>query len=180
MSKHFMINNVFPKTLWDKGEKCGGARGDIYDVRIWRIRVASWISKATCTHSHAHAHTPALARAHTLISNTYCFSTATMIRERALKLRYTYIACLVLMVIYSNPSSKPSNHSCRSESLTDWVFTLEISQSQAWHPLNCRRVCPKFDLLMPKAKSKSQCCVNFKSKYSEFWIKYQTFVTNKN
>ena len=29
------------------------------------------------------------------ITNTYCFSTATMIRERASMLRYTYIALLV-------------------------------------------------------------------------------------
>jgi hypothetical protein len=40
----------------------------------------------TCTH----------ARAHRPISNTYCFSTATMIRERASMLRYAHIACLVV------------------------------------------------------------------------------------
>ena len=39
------------------------------------------------THTHTHPHT--------LISNTYCFSTATIIRERAFVLRYTYIACHV-------------------------------------------------------------------------------------
>jgi hypothetical protein len=43
---------------------------------------------------HAHAH--ARARAHTQICNIYCFSTTTMIRERASMLRYTYIACLVM------------------------------------------------------------------------------------
>jgi hypothetical protein len=41
---------------------------------------------------HAHTHTPR--------SNTYCFSTATTIRERASMLRYVYIACLVLYFQY--------------------------------------------------------------------------------
>ena len=41
------------------------------------------------THAHAGTRSP--------ISNTYCFSTATMIRERATRLRYTYIARLVEM-----------------------------------------------------------------------------------
>ena len=40
-------------------------------------------------HKHAHAHT------HTRICNIYRFSTATIIRERASILRYTYIVCLV-------------------------------------------------------------------------------------
>ena len=33
------------------------------------------------------------ASTHTKMCNTYCFSTATMIRERASMLGYTYIAC---------------------------------------------------------------------------------------
>ena len=40
-------------------------------------------------------HTRASAHTLTEIRNIYCFSTATMIRERALLLRYTYIVCLV-------------------------------------------------------------------------------------
>ena len=58
--------------LWDNVEKCGGARETTNDVTIWRIRVACWMSKATCTHTHAHVHTQ--------ICNVYRFSTATMIR----------------------------------------------------------------------------------------------------
>jgi hypothetical protein len=65
------------------------------DVTIWRIRVACWISKATCTYAHAHAPECTHARSHTLIFNIYCFPTATMIRERALMLLYTYFVCLV-------------------------------------------------------------------------------------
>jgi hypothetical protein len=47
--------------LWDNVEKYSGNRGATNDVTIWRIRVACWISKTTCTH----------ARAHTQICNTY-------------------------------------------------------------------------------------------------------------
>jgi hypothetical protein len=43
-----------------------------------------------------HIHTRAHARTHKVISNTYCFSTATTIRERASVLCYTHIACLVV------------------------------------------------------------------------------------
>ena len=42
------------------------------------------------------------ARAHThrRICNTYCFSTAEVIRESTSMLRYTYIACLVTYHIH--------------------------------------------------------------------------------
>jgi hypothetical protein len=69
------------------------------DVTTWRMRVACWISKVTCTQAHAHAHAPGNTRArahtHAQICNTYCFSTATMLRERAPVLLYKYIVCLV-------------------------------------------------------------------------------------
>jgi hypothetical protein len=50
-------------------------------------------------HARMHMHTPmrrapTRTHAHRQICNTYCFSTATVIRERASLLRYTYIACL--------------------------------------------------------------------------------------
>jgi hypothetical protein len=37
----------------------------INDVTIWRMRVACWISKATCTHAHEHAQTPYHSHART-------------------------------------------------------------------------------------------------------------------
>jgi hypothetical protein len=46
-------------------------------------------------HAHGYSHARMRAHAHTQICNTYCFSTATMIRERASMLRYTYIVRLV-------------------------------------------------------------------------------------
>ena len=55
-------------------------------------------TSATFTHAHAHTQhsTRTKARTHTQICNIYCFSTATMIRERASVLRFTYIVCLVI------------------------------------------------------------------------------------
>ena len=96
-----MLNNFFRKLhrLWHNSEKYGGYRGATRDVTIWRIRVTCWIGMVTCTYSHAHAHTVGYqhARTHRAISNTYCFSMATMIRELASMLLYTYIACLDLL-----------------------------------------------------------------------------------
>jgi hypothetical protein len=79
-------------------ENCGETKGDTNDVTTWRIRVHTRYAKL---HTHAHAPEYPHARAHTHththrpISNTCCFSTATMIRKSASLLRYTYIACLV-------------------------------------------------------------------------------------
>ena len=53
--------------------------------------------------NHTHARTHAHTCTHRPISNTYCFSTAIMIRERTSMLRYTYIAPLVM---YSTGSVK--------------------------------------------------------------------------
>ena len=52
--------------LRDNVEKCSGDRGATNDVTIWRIRVACWISKGTCTHAHAHAHASRYAHANAL------------------------------------------------------------------------------------------------------------------
>jgi hypothetical protein len=52
-----------------------------------------WISKATYTPTRLGTRTR--AGIHTQICNIYCFSTATMIRERASLLRFTCIACLI-------------------------------------------------------------------------------------
>ena len=58
------------------------------------------LARLQCTYAHAHAHAPgyphertnAHAYTHRPVSNTYHFSTATIIRERASVLRSTYIA----------------------------------------------------------------------------------------
>ena len=64
------------------------------------------LDKKGYTHAHAHVHAVghkhqrprARAHTHTQICNMYCFSTAKMTRERTSVLRYTYIACLVLLI----------------------------------------------------------------------------------
>jgi cyclophilin family peptidyl-prolyl cis-trans isomerase len=53
------------------------------------VRTHMHTSTRPGTHMHARAHT------RTSRSNACCFLTATMFRERASMLRYTYIACLV-------------------------------------------------------------------------------------
>ena len=91
-----MFSNFLEKScrLWDNIEKCGGAR-KVTAVTVWRIRVACWINKTTCTRIRTRAHAQTRACAHTQSYNIYCFSTATMIRQRASMLRYAYIASLV-------------------------------------------------------------------------------------
>jgi hypothetical protein len=55
---HFMLNKFSPppppenRATYENVEKYGGARGATNDVTIWRIHVACWISKATCTRTH--------------------------------------------------------------------------------------------------------------------------------
>jgi hypothetical protein len=117
---HILYRKTFFRKLhrlWDNVEKCGGDWGATNDVTIWRICVACWKSKATCTYAYVHAHALGYpdartqARTHRPISNTYCFSAATMFVNapqcyviRALPVllrtyfydcRDTYIACLV-------------------------------------------------------------------------------------
>jgi hypothetical protein len=56
--------------------------GATNDVITWRVRVACWISKVTCTNGHEHAHAPVThmhARTHRPICNAYCFPTITMV-----------------------------------------------------------------------------------------------------
>ena len=64
---HFTFKNLLTKivSLWDNVEKCGGARGATNDVTTWRIHVACWKSKATCTYAHAHSQAPGYMHART-------------------------------------------------------------------------------------------------------------------
>jgi hypothetical protein len=78
----------------------------------WRHSMAHkrcMLGKQDHTHAHVNAHAPghphthyarthASARTYGRICNTYCFSTETVICERATVLHYTHIACLVYPV----------------------------------------------------------------------------------
>ena len=77
-------------------EKLGPQMTSQYDAYVFHAGLA----RLHAWYAHAHAHAPgypmhARMHAHTPISNTYCFSTATVIRERGSLLRRSYIAPLV-------------------------------------------------------------------------------------
>jgi hypothetical protein len=72
--------------LWDNVEKYGGERGATNDVTIWRIRVACWVGRATCTYACAHAHSPGYP--HTFPRQQWS--------AKASLLRYRCIAALVI------------------------------------------------------------------------------------
>ena len=92
------------RRLWDNVEKYGGARGATNYVTIWRIRVACWISKVTCS---KRTHTPTLpgtcthsrAHTHTQICNTYCLCTATVVTWTHLCVTLC-VHCLPCYVLY--------------------------------------------------------------------------------
>ena len=69
-------------------------------MTIRRMFVACWISKATRAQAHARASAPTRTRTHTRTQN-YVILIAVprqlRFRERASVLRYTYIACLLVI-----------------------------------------------------------------------------------
>jgi hypothetical protein len=94
--------------LWDYVEKYDGARGTTSDVTVWRVRVACWISKVTCTRAHAPAHISGHthARVHALACiQKYvifiAFPQQQWLRECTSVLRDAYIACLVCIYVYT-------------------------------------------------------------------------------
>jgi hypothetical protein len=85
---HFTLNFFSPQKscrLTDNVEKKNGkARGATNDVTTWHIRVAYWISKATCTDAHSHKYVILIA-----------FPRQQWLRERSSMLRCTYIVCFL-------------------------------------------------------------------------------------
>jgi hypothetical protein len=103
--------------FWENVEKYGGAREATDDNKIRRMRFACLVSKASCAQAYSHAHANARANTHTrkhdhtrarLHAHThtctqtqiyvirFAFPLQQWFRERALKLLYAYIACLVI------------------------------------------------------------------------------------
>jgi hypothetical protein len=85
-NKHFSFNNIFifenGAVLWDNVEKYYRAVQATDDHIILHMRIACWIPKATNTPSEY----------------VYCFPLQKCLYERAPMLRYTYIACLLLLL----------------------------------------------------------------------------------
>ena len=98
---YFMFSNFFRKSccIWDNVDKYDGARGATNDVLIWRMRAACWIDPCTRPSARAYTRKHSNTRAHTQIRNIHSFSTPSMIGECASMLRYTYIVCLVAIVL---------------------------------------------------------------------------------
>ena len=85
---HFTFNNFLffeNRAIYENVEKYDAARGVIN-----MARTRCMLDKQG--YMHARASTP--TRTHTHVCNIYCFSTATMFRERPSLLRYTHTACL--------------------------------------------------------------------------------------
>jgi len=82
---HFMPQNIFEdhavyKIMWENI-----AEPDRPQMKIWRIRISRWVPKATNSQSEYV----------TLIA----FPLRQWLNERASMLRYTYVACLVILVL---------------------------------------------------------------------------------
>jgi hypothetical protein len=89
MKTHFIFNNFFRKSCHLR--KCRKIWWSQAGHR-WRHNMAH---TSCMLDKQGYTHVRTLASAHTQIYNIYYFSTATMIRERASIVRYTYIVCLV-------------------------------------------------------------------------------------
>jgi hypothetical protein len=71
---NYVFRNFFSRKsrcLLDNAKKCGGDWGATNYATVWNIRVASWISKATCTQANAYAHAPSHPRTSMLTRTKY-------------------------------------------------------------------------------------------------------------
>ena len=75
-----VFNSVFLKIV-SFMRKCGKIflDSDRLKMTIWRMCIAGWIPKATNTYT---------------IRNTYCFSTATMVKRTRLNATFTHTLCM--------------------------------------------------------------------------------------
>ena len=98
---NFMINTFLQKScsLWDNVKKCCGARQATGDNIVTRMRIHT--PTHTHTHTQKHTHTRASTHAHTHQKYVIhiAFSRQDYLRRRASILGYTYIVCLVLVLI---------------------------------------------------------------------------------
>jgi hypothetical protein len=89
-----MFSNTFSKKksccLWANVEKCCGNQIGCKQYGSGALLASTLARPFIHTRKHSHTH----------ICSTDCFSTATVIRERASVLRSTYIACLVFSFLH--------------------------------------------------------------------------------
>jgi hypothetical protein len=100
---HFMFSNFFFNIkscrLWDNVEKYGATRGTIDDNR--HMRFTCWVSKAKGAHTrlrtHPHARIDADTHKYVIFTS---FPRQQWFLDSASLLRYTYIACRFVFVVY--------------------------------------------------------------------------------
>ena len=108
-----MSSNFSPRKschLWDNVKKCGGAREAKNDDKLWLMRVACWINKATrprtCTCSRAgaptHPHTHVQARTHRNMNYLLLFHCNNSFVNALQPYVYTYVVCVFCVQDVSN------------------------------------------------------------------------------
>jgi len=83
---HFMFNYFFRLLLLYEITWKDIVEPDRLKVKIWHMRTACWITKATHTHTHTHSEYVIVI----------AFARQQWLRERASMLRYTSFACRML------------------------------------------------------------------------------------
>ena len=112
-------------------------------MTIWRTRFACWIPKATHTHTH-------------VVCNTYCFSTAAIVRSSMLYV-YTYIAFLVevFTVVYTKNPRPPQQVKWPCESL--WLWRVVNDWPSFIHVLvNYNKHCKYFPICEERESNEMQ------------------------
>ena len=127
--------------LWDNVEKCGENRGTTNDVTIWRIRVACWISKATCRHAHAHAHAPGRthtrARAHTHMQQAIGFLPSLVIWSGTNVSGLPVFAIIRVSIWSKGCVPDDGTHSSPETLVPDQITTPGINPKTFIHQDNC-------------------------------------------
>jgi len=111
---HFVFINFFFRkscSLWDNVENM--VQPDRLQMTIWRMRIACWMTKATNTHAEYVVHT--------------AFPLQRWWHERVAVLRCTYIASLVLPMLFNHLNTK-LNPICHLLALLGAHHILHVSR----------------------------------------------------
>ena len=93
----FSENCVIYETM---SKKRGGIREVTNYITIWCIRIAHWISKATCAHAHAHAYAPRHLHARTCVHTKICNLIA-FPQQRFANTPQHYVTCKLAVLLLS-------------------------------------------------------------------------------
>jgi hypothetical protein len=129
LNTHCMFNNIFPKIMPFNRQcrKIWWSQRATNDVTLWRIPVACWLNKTTCTHSHEHTH----AHTHKYVL-LIAFPQQLWFRQPASVLRCTYIACLGVTQTASKCEHTVYRHTELTHSSTDDVIINTTRNTDFW------------------------------------------------